>query len=555
MALPRQQLTNGIVTLQVTEGLLTEVLVAGNRHFSSNNVRRALPGLTTPSVLNGKPFQAELDRANANRDRQIYPEIQPGERPGESRLLLKVKDQLPLHGRLEVNNQATPGTPEIRLNSSIEYDNLWQREHASGLTYSFSPGRYKLDGADWLLDEPLIANYSAFYRLPLGAVSSIPAQVATQPGNFGYDEATRQFRLPPTVGRPTLTVFGSRSTSDSDATETTPKTYVSNSVTTIFGYDVLRSFTVNESVGARVSLPLPDRWGVRSTFQIGPDLKHYALTAYSTNFFVTRSVIPGENPNDPPEIRESVIKNDNAPQEATLAYMPLVLRWDAARTDALGSFSFYAGGNVNLPLSPFSDNDAFAQVTGTAGTNVLKHATASWFTVTSGLVREQRLAGPWTVLLRTDGQWANGALISNEQFALGGVNTVRGYYEGEHYGDAGWRVSIEPRTPMLDLGLVDGRHPFRIRGSAFLEYGEAYLLDREMVIEKKGAPPRIWEPQLPALWGTGVTLSGNVGNRFDFRVAVAVALNESATFSVENLEVVRTPAGSWRAHFAIGLQF
>lgn len=549
VTLPPQQLTNGIVTLRVLEGLLTEVQVTGNRHFSRQNVRRALPGLTTPSLLNGKLLQAELDRANANRDRQIYPEIQPGDQPGESRLVLKVKDRFPLHGRFELNNQNTPGTPDLRLNASVQYDNLWQREHAAGLQYSFAPGAYKLDEPEWALDWPLIASYSAFYRMPLGGLTSIPDQVAAQPGAFGYDEATRQFRLPPSTGRPVLTLFGSRSTSDSDVSQTRPTTYVSNVVTTIYGYDNLRSLTLNESVGARVGWPLPEWHAIRSTLQAGLDLKQYELTAYNTNLFVTRSVIPGPNPGDPPEIRESTIRNPNDPKEASLSYLPFSLRWDAVRPDPAGVVTLYTAANVNLPLPPFSNDDAFAVVSGSPG------GSASWWTLTGGLGREQQLGHQWSVMVRADGQWADGALISNEQFALGGVNSVRGYHEGEHYGDLGWRVSCELRTPTWDLGLVDNRMPFRVRASAFMEYGEAYLLNRSVLLEPSGQPPRTWEPTIPALWGTGFALSGNIGNRFDFRAALAVALNESATVNAESLEVVRTSAGSWRAHFTLGLQF
>ncbi len=549
VSLPPQQLTNGLVTLRVLEGLLTEVQITGNRFFSSNNVRRALPGLTTPSVLNGKLLQAELDRANANRDRQIYPEIQPGANPGESRMVLKIKDRLPLHGRLELNNQNTPGTPDLRLNSSIQYDNLWQREHSAGLQYSFAPAAYKLDEPDWALDWPLIASYSAFYRMPLGQLTSLPDQLGAQPGAFGYDEATRQFRLPPPGRRPVLTVFGSRSSSDSDVSQTPPTTYVSNLVTTIYGYDTARSLTLNESVGARVSWPLPEWHAIRSTLQAGLDLKQYELTAFNTNLFVTRSIIPGPNPGDPPEIRESVIRNPNEPKGASLSYLPLALRWDAVRPDPAGNVTFYTAANVNLPLPPFSNDDAFAAVSGS------REAGASWCALTAGLGREQPLGRQWSVMLRADGQWANGALISNEQFALGGVNTIRGYHEGEQYGDTGWRVSIEPRTPTWDLGLVDNRMPFRVRASAFMEYGEAHLVDRRVVIEQAGQPSRTWEPELPALWGAGFAFSGNIGNRFDFRSALAIALHTSSTVSAESLDIVRTAAGSWRAHFSVGLQF
>src|SRR5207248_236017 len=101
VALPPQQLTNGVVHVQVTEGRLAEITLHGNRYFSSNNVRRALPSLQTNIILNSLIFQQELDRANGNRDRQIYPVINPGVDPGTSTLDLKVKDRLPLHGRVE----------------------------------------------------------------------------------------------------------------------------------------------------------------------------------------------------------------------------------------------------------------------------------------------------------------------------------------------------------------------------------------------------------------------------------------------------------------------
>ena len=139
VALPQQRITNASVRVVVNEGLLTDVRVTGNRYFSSNNVLRALPSLKTNQVLNGRVFQRELDLANQDRDRQIYPTLGPGPEPGTSALDLRVKDRLPLHGRLEVNNQSTPGTPEWRINGSLQYNNLWQREHQLGLSAGFTP--------------------------------------------------------------------------------------------------------------------------------------------------------------------------------------------------------------------------------------------------------------------------------------------------------------------------------------------------------------------------------------------------------------------------------
>ncbi len=69
VSLPQQQLTNAIVQVQVVEGTLTDIQVTGNRHFSSNNVVRALPSLRTNTLLNSRVFQRELDLANQDRDR------------------------------------------------------------------------------------------------------------------------------------------------------------------------------------------------------------------------------------------------------------------------------------------------------------------------------------------------------------------------------------------------------------------------------------------------------------------------------------------------------
>jgi hemolysin activation/secretion protein len=47
------------------------------------------------------------------------------------------------------------------------------------------------------------------------------------------------------------------------------------------------------------------------------------------------------------------------------------------------------------------------------------------------------------------GQIANGPLISNEQFSIGGDGSVRGYLQSEGLGDQGFRGSLELRSPSL----------------------------------------------------------------------------------------------------------
>ena len=68
------------------------------------------------------------------------------------------------------------------------------------------------------------------------------------------------------------------------------------------------------------------------------------------------------------------------------------------------------------------------------------------------LVHEQVLRHSWSVVGRLSGQLASGPLINNEQFAIGGADSVRGYTEAERLGDDGFDGSLELRTPQLLAG-------------------------------------------------------------------------------------------------------
>ena len=133
-------------------------------------------------VLNWPGFQRRTEPGQRQPGSAIYPVIGKGPVPGTSDLDLIVKDRLPLHAKTELNNQSSPGTPELRVNSSAVYNNLWQLEHSLGIQYGFSPEEYK-SGNQWdFYDEPQVANYSGFYRLPLGGPSRLKNGLRPIPG-------------------------------------------------------------------------------------------------------------------------------------------------------------------------------------------------------------------------------------------------------------------------------------------------------------------------------------------------------------------------------------
>jgi hemolysin activation/secretion protein len=502
VGLPRQKLTNATVKVQITEGVLEAININGNHYFSSNNVMRAMPSLHTNMILNANVFQAELNRANANQDRQIYPVIGPGPDPGSSALTLNVKDQLPVHGKVDFNNQNSPGTPDLRVNTSAVDDNLWQQEQSLGVQYGFSPEVYKQ--GEWnFYDNPEVADYSAFYRIPLGAPESLENTIENNSGNFGYDEATRQFRLPPPTGQPTLNVYASRAAIDTGIQTLNVQSIPSGTNGGSITKETLQEgITINEDIGFQISKPLPQFSGIASTISGGLDYKtlsqQNAQTNQITSVFVQKDAFGNLTTNTEIEAFPTPLTVQ------TVYYLPLELNYNAAWNDSLGPASaglqlsanlWYSSSTVHFPATNnLSGLKSLQGITGSSET------TGYWVTLKPSFSQTILSHANWTTIFRADGQWASEPLISSEQFGIGGVNSVRGYHEGEIFGDSGWHASLEEDTPPHILGMVGNGQPLTLRGSIYMDAATAYLLD-----------PPSGEPSSTKLWSAGLGLDASIG--------------------------------------------
>ena len=529
VTLPQQKLTNGIVHIKVVEGKLDHITITGNKHFSEANIRRALPSLQTNLLLNNQWFQPELDQANQNRDRQIYPVISPGLEPGTTELELKVKDQLPLHSRVEINDKSSPGTPLLRMDTAVQYANLWNLEHQIGFDYNFSPQQYKPAGSvSGFYDLPMITSYSAFYRLPLGAAKSQREELQDKPANFGFDEVSHQFVLPPPSGHPDLTLYASRSVSATPVRYGPLAVIFTNTLADISSQFGQRSLTYNNNFGAKFNFPLTQFAGVRSSFSLGVDFKQYESPTFSTNFTYFDLYALDTYGNRVLVTNQTISLPANS--RAQLDYLPISIGWSGARPDQWGSFAFsYAQSIFLAPLaSSRSDIQKVAAALGAGG---------NYTTINAGIVREQKLFGEWSALLNVNGQWASAPLIGNEQFALGGTGGVRGYQQGEIYGDTGWRALFDLRAPAIVAGYFpteEGVMPAMLRTSVFLDYGQAFLIDRPTTANLAYSQ-----------CGTGVSFFLSIGEHVDARLTVAWALLNTPT----------TAAGSAQGYFSVGSQF
>lgn len=141
--IPEQTLQNGIVKLQVIESRIGRVRVTGNRYFTMDKVLQDLPSFTPGGILYLPNVQKEIGRLNRSQDIKVEPVMTPGKEVGTIDVELKVEDQLPLHGSLELNNRATHDTQDLRFNAVLHYDNLWQREHSLSFQYQTAPQNTK----------------------------------------------------------------------------------------------------------------------------------------------------------------------------------------------------------------------------------------------------------------------------------------------------------------------------------------------------------------------------------------------------------------------------
>jgi hemolysin activation/secretion protein len=154
--LPEQTIDAGVVKLQVLEGRLVHITVTGNEYYSWSNIRGKLPSLQPGALIYEPTFVRELGAVNANPDLKVAPVVKPGTEPGTVDLELKVKDRMPVHGKLEADNRGPITTPQNRLLAEIQHTNLFGGDEILTVNTVQTP-------TDW----GAVQNYGASFVYPL----------------------------------------------------------------------------------------------------------------------------------------------------------------------------------------------------------------------------------------------------------------------------------------------------------------------------------------------------------------------------------------------------
>lgn len=180
---------------------------------------------------------------------------------------------------------------------------------------------------------------------------------------------------------------------------------------------------------------------------------------------------------------------------------PLSLGYAGVWRDPRNELNLYLGGVRNLPGGSNGDQAQFDLVRpGAEADYTLGRLNAVWL---------HSLPHGVQTRVRFTGQYTSDMLLPAAQFGIGGMDSVRGFFEREFVGDRGFSGSFELYSPDLVALDAGAASDVRIRVLAFYDYGRAWIIN-----------PQVFEQRVTGISsvGPGVRLAyrSNVSLRFDY---------------------------------------
>ncbi len=121
--IPPQQLSDGVLKIDVLEGRLGAVKVTGGRWFSSARLERFFR-LKPGEVLRYETLRRYLDRVNDHQDVKAKAVLAPGAETGTTDVKIEIEDKAPYHLSGDINNSGTENTGEYRYGLAASHTNL-----------------------------------------------------------------------------------------------------------------------------------------------------------------------------------------------------------------------------------------------------------------------------------------------------------------------------------------------------------------------------------------------------------------------------------------------
>jgi hemolysin activation/secretion protein len=154
LAAPPQNVSSGVVQVVALQYRLGAILTEGNRWFSDDLLKDE-SGLEIGQTLTLSGVQQSLDRLNENPFRTVTAVFQPGEDPGETDVVLKTADRLPLRVYSSFDNSgvATLGRGEWSVGANWG-NALWLDQQLSYQFTRSTSGRFNAHSLSWSIPLP-----------------------------------------------------------------------------------------------------------------------------------------------------------------------------------------------------------------------------------------------------------------------------------------------------------------------------------------------------------------------------------------------------------------
>lgn len=171
-----------------------------------------------------------------------------------------------------------------------------------------------------------------------------------------------------------------------------------------------------------------------------------------------------------------------------ISYLPFLLGYEGS-LQGQGSGT-RIGASLNFSVRGLADDDILCASTPPTLTNEFACkrflAKPNYAYLRLDLKHSRTLASGWSLAGRLAGQLSGGPLISNEQFAAGGADSVRGYPESNSLGDDGVLAGLELHTPNLAsrLGAQIGAQVGELTAHAFVEGATLRMRDTKLLVPR-----------------------------------------------------------------------
>jgi len=410
VTLPEQELENGVVVLKIVEPRLGKVTVEGNKFFDEANIRNSIPALQEGATPNVVDIGRNSRLANENPSKRTTVSLRAGENESDIDATVRVVDEKFWRANVSLENTGSPTTGMWRLGVGYQHANLFNRDHTLTMQYQLDPEPFDIDHLGDL------KIFGVGYRVPLYGRN---ASIDLLAGYSSIGSATSIQGLPFSISG-SGTFFGGR---------------------------------------YNVQLPRVAAW---------PDFEHRVSFGFDYKAFSNSGV----------GIINPATGAVQASQPDVTVY-PLSVTYSGNRTLDAAQIGFFAAVAHNL--YPHG-NDATSEVFNAPGINCtgadangvqLSHRPCagrpSYTVWRYGMNYVRSFSNDVQLRFNATGQWTRDALITGEQFGLGGWDNLRGMRERESSMDRGMRASLEVYSP--EFGAAANLPNAKLRALAFYDAG------------------------------------------------------------------------------------